>query len=330
MRRSKQNRKPFADELIEFLDSNGYELQEDQGGYTLSLPRVAGYILHNLTSSELFDYVRNHCYPGYKGKLWGKKTVEPHTANTFSGDRAIVPFQIINADYRSISIPDSALIVSDPPFGIGYKYDKHNDEMSSSEWLDLMDGMRGRPCVLVLPWQQAYLLASRWGSPSDQAVWTFRSGYRGHQHRLVMWYGCKPQMARPEVGQPFVDHNGRWAVKARKQGRTLARRSYHWHVEQVMSRNKERTAHPCQMPEEVMRLIIQSTAQAGQPIFDPFLGSGTTGVAAVRHGFPFVGSDISEGYCEIAQKRIGSVAESQPVLRSWNMPELESSISSVA
>ena len=67
--------------------------------------------------------------------------------------------------------------------------------------------------------------------------------------------------------------------------------------------SKEKTAHPCQMPVEVMKNIIGILPENAL-IIDPFMGSGTTGVACKLLGRDFIGIDIDADYCEIARKRI--------------------------
>ncbi len=69
--------------------------------------------------------------------------------------------------------------------------------------------------------------------------------------------------------------------------------------------------HPTQKPIEVMRWCVGYLPGAGMTILDPFMGSGTTGVAAAMLGHRFIGIEISEKYFDIACKRI-SEALKQP------------------
>lgn len=70
------------------------------------------------------------------------------------------------------------------------------------------------------------------------------------------------------------------------------------------NRDSEATGHPCQKPESVMRWAVELCSAKGDLILDPFMGSGTTGVAALRLGRRFVGIEIEEKYFNIACKRI--------------------------
>jgi hypothetical protein len=62
--------------------------------------------------------------------------------------------------------------------------------------------------------------------------------------------------------------------------------------------------HPCAKPDKAMSWMVQKGALPGQTILDPFMGSGTTGVAALRHGCSFIGIEIEPRYFEIAKRRI--------------------------
>jgi DNA modification methylase len=77
----------------------------------------------------------------------------------------------------------------------------------------------------------------------------------------------------------------------------------------IMAREKDRI-HPTQKPVEVMRWCIQQIPNA-RTILDPFMGSGTTGVACVKLGRKFIGIEIDPKYFEIACKRI-EAAYAQP------------------
>lgn len=62
--------------------------------------------------------------------------------------------------------------------------------------------------------------------------------------------------------------------------------------------------HSCQKPLNFMRWIVERTTRVGDTIFDPFMGSGTTGVACVQTGRNFIGCEIDPKYFAIAEKRI--------------------------
>lgn len=63
-------------------------------------------------------------------------------------------------------------------------------------------------------------------------------------------------------------------------------------------------AHPNEKPLELITKVVGAHSSGGDCILDPFMGSGTTGVAAVQMGRRFIGIEIDEGYFDIACRRI--------------------------
>jgi len=71
--------------------------------------------------------------------------------------------------------------------------------------------------------------------------------------------------------------------------------------------------HPTVKPLALMRYLVRLVTPKGGKVLDPFMGSGSTGCAAVREGFDFVGIDITPEYVAIAQKRIAHYAVESPL-----------------
>jgi DNA modification methylase len=65
--------------------------------------------------------------------------------------------------------------------------------------------------------------------------------------------------------------------------------------------------HSAAFPEELAERCILLATRGGDEVLDPFAGTGTTLVAAVRNGRPAAGIDLSLDYCEHAAKRLGAV-----------------------
>ena len=66
----------------------------------------------------------------------------------------------------------------------------------------------------------------------------------------------------------------------------------------------ENTSHPTQKPEKLLAKLILASSNPGDVVFDPFLGSGSTSVAAKKLGRHFVGIEQNEQYCVWAEKRL--------------------------
>lgn len=76
------------------------------------------------------------------------------------------------------------------------------------------------------------------------------------------------------------------------------------HTVIVSTESSERNGHPCPKPIGWMRWLVGRVALPGELVLDPFMGSGTTLVAAKALGCRAIGIEIEERYCEIAAKRL--------------------------
>lgn len=77
-----------------------------------------------------------------------------------------------------------------------------------------------------------------------------------------------------------------------------------WIIPNVKSNHVEKTEHPCQFPVELIERLVFALTNEGDWVFDPFLGTGTSVIAAIRHGRRGVGSEIFFKYVELARQRI--------------------------
>ncbi len=68
--------------------------------------------------------------------------------------------------------------------------------------------------------------------------------------------------------------------------------------------NHRNKVHPTEKPVELMEILINNSTLEGQTVFDPFMGSGSTGVACMNLNRNFIGIEIDEKYFEIAKERI--------------------------
>lgn len=115
-----------------------------------------------------------------------------------------------------------------------------------------------------------------------------------------------------------------WAAKSEKSKVTFNYKTMKAHNEDKQMRSdwlipicsgKERVkidgekAHSTQKPLALLHRIINATSKPGDIILDPFLGSGTTAVAAKELGRSYIGIERDDGYVKIAKKRIASVAQ---------------------
>jgi site-specific DNA-methyltransferase (adenine-specific) len=90
-----------------------------------------------------------------------------------------------------------------------------------------------------------------------------------------------------------------------------------WRLHTVPRREKLHGYHPTQKPLRLVRRALLATTREGDLIFDPFTGSGTTGVAAKELNRFFVGAELEREFCELAGRRIQAAARGS-VLREFS------------
>ena len=81
-----------------------------------------------------------------------------------------------------------------------------------------------------------------------------------------------------------------------------------WRIPAVPMREKAHGYHPTQKPLRLVRRALLASTREGDLIFDPFCGSGTTGVAAKELGRFFVGAELEEEFAQLAERRIRATA----------------------
>lgn len=237
---------------------------------------------------------------GVEGKTvtCGRKVGQFDCCSVVQGDcRELVPL-----------LPEGCVIVSDPPYNVGYHYDTYADRKDTSEYWREIQSVMPTPCVLIHYPEDVFEFSVRSGIvPTEVVAWVYNAN-TPKQWRMVAWFGTKPDFSK--AGQPYknpTDKRVAALIAAGKDGRLYD----WWDVQQVKNVSEEKTEHPCQMPLLVMERIVKVTD--GEVIVDPFTGSGTTLVAAKKLGRHFLGFELSPDYCAITRSRLDAI-DAQPSL----------------
>ena len=203
---------------------------------------------------------------------------------------------------------DNVIVVSDPPFNVGYHYNKYSDSMQEKDYYDMLVNLFGQTPSVVIHYPEAlHKLSVAMGKCPERVVsWVYNSN-TAKQHRDIVFYGVKPDFNA--VRQPYKNLNDKRIQKRIAEGKTGAKLYDWWNINQVKNVSKDKTAHPCQMPLEVMKNII-GILPPDAVIVDPFMGSGTTGVACAELGRKFIGIEMDAKYFNIAEQRIEAAISS--------------------
>jgi site-specific DNA-methyltransferase (adenine-specific) len=237
---------------------------------------------------------------------------------------------LVKGDSRDANLfpePFADLIVTSPPYNVGIGYDSSNDSMDYCKYLDWSGAWlsnclswsktEGRLC-LNLPVDiskdgKRYPLAADVLEVAQRCGWTFRQWISWDEGNISKGcaYGSKWMPTAPNVICPdetiLVLYKGAWTRS--KEGRTwdLTKEE---HKEWFFGRwkfhgeSKKRIGHPAPYPIELPRRCIKLYSFLGDVVLDPFVGSGTTLIAAAQLGRKAVGVEISPEYCRLAHSRI--------------------------
>lgn len=199
---------------------------------------------------------------------------------------------------------NNAIIVSDPPFNVGYHYNSYSDNMDEDSYYEWLGYIFTRyPSVVIHYPESLYKLAVQMNQYPERIVsWVYNSN-TNRQHRDIAFFGVKPDFNK--VKQPYKNPNDK-RIKERMARGCVGSKLYDWwNINQVKNVSKEKNgnSHPCVMPLEVMERII-GILPDNVTIIDPFMGSGTTGVACKNLNRNFIGIELDKNYFDISKDRI--------------------------
>ncbi|MCX7897791.1 MAG: site-specific DNA-methyltransferase [Rhodocyclaceae bacterium] len=233
-------------------------------------------------------------------------------------------------------VPDGAarLIVTSPPYNIGKEYEKRLDLDSYLE----QQAQVIAECVRVLAengsicWQVGNYVEEGAIVPLDallypvfrrqglvlrnRIIWHFEHGLHctrrfSGRYETINWftragknylfhldpvrvpqkYPGKKHFKGPKIGQPSCHPLGKNPGDV-------------WDIPNVKNNHVEKTEHPCQFPVELVERLVLALSDPGDWVIDPFVGVGTTIIAALKHGRRGAGAEIHARYVEIARERI--------------------------
>lgn len=226
----------------------------------------------------------------------------------FANDRGTTENLILGnclEELSGLKIPGGGVIVTDPPFNIGYHYNSYKDRMKEDEYYKMLKevfSVLDIPFVVIhYPENITRLSMELNEAPKKIVSWVYNSNTK-RQHRVIAYYRIEPDFSL--VKQPYKNPTDKRIAKRISEGKEGANLYDWWNINQVKNVSKEKTKHPCQMPLEVMEKAI-GIIPGDETIIDPFMGSGTTGVACKKLQRNFIGIEIDKEYFQIAKDRIG-------------------------
>lgn len=216
--------------------------------------------------------------------------------------------KVLKGDARELvrDVASDAFIISDPPYNQGYHYAAYSDNLLPDDYARMLLSVfrPSRSVIIHYPEEMMSLFGGGRFSqyPPQQVVsWVYNSN-TAKQHRLVTWWGCKPDFRL--IPQAYKNSTDKRIAARIAAGKTA--RSYDWwEINQVKNVSKADNPHPCPIPYELARRIIVSTTKKGDLVCDPFAGSGTILKAAQDLGRRVIGFDLDQSYVDHANRLLG-------------------------
>src|SRR3954462_1609767 len=235
------------------------------------------------------------------------------------------------------------LAFADPPFNIGYEYDVYHDRRRAADYLIWTEKWLGAVDRVLKPTGSLFVaigdefaaehkvrLDALGLTMRNWIVWHYTFGVhctkkfnRSHAH--VFYYVNDPKrftfhadaVRVPSARQTtYADRRANpagkvpddtWVLRPQEDERFFLPEDDTWYVPRVCGTFKERTGHPCQMPEAVLERIIRVATNPGDLVLDPFAGSGTTLAVAKRLDRRYFGVELSDNYAQAIQDRLVGV-----------------------
>ncbi|HPP59967.1 MAG TPA: DNA methyltransferase [Candidatus Hydrogenedens sp.] len=228
-------------------------------------------------------------------------------------------------------MPDNCvdLVFADPPFNIGIKYDVHNDNMPYEEYYNWSMQWIGE-CYRLLKKSGSIYIAIGDEFAGEISIILKKTGF--YFRNWIIWYYTFGQNQRKKFNRAhthilyFTKDKEKFTFNDKDIRIPSARQIVYkdkranpfgkipddvWQFSRVCGTFKERIGtHPCQMPEDLLKLIIKTSSNIGDIVLDPFGGTGTTSAVAKKLKRNYITIEISKKYYEIILKRLnGEIKE---------------------
>lgn len=235
------------------------------------------------------------------------------------------------------------LLLADPPYGLGKDYGNESDTLRGEEYLAWTQSWVERYLPKLKPSGSLYIFLTWQHSPEvfsylktkltmiNEIIWDRRVPSMGGTTRKYssvhdnIGFFVKRRDYYFDLDSVRVPYDAQ-TKKARSRsifvGHKWLEIGYNpkdlWSISRVHRQDPERADHPTQKPLELIERIVRASCPLGGLVVDPFLGSGTTAVAACRAQRRCVGFELNPDYFAVARRRVDAVYES-PVQRSLEL-----------
>ena len=203
-------------------------------------------------------------------------------------------------------IPDGSVdaVITDPPYGISYKSnfgsEKYKERIQKTDWDKEFNLTKYWACLWkTVKMDSDVFVFGRW---ENYNIMKELVGFK----QILIWDKCCGGLGDLKTFIPTYE----LIFYFKKGNRTPNKRTsavirVHSQTSWKNGNPKDTYLHPTQKPTEIIIKLLNISTKEGDTVLDPFMGSGTTGVACAKLNRNFIGIEIDEGYFKIAERRIG-------------------------
>lgn len=266
----------------------------------------------------------------YNSKLYSELGDHARSAEPIEDSPFPVEYEnkiILGSSERMKEIPDNSLhlMVTSPPYNVSKEYDA---DLSLKEYLQLLQNVfsetyrilvhGGRACVNVANLgRKPYIPLSDYISRMmldigfkmrGEIIWAKGAG-AGVSMAWGSWQSASNPVLRDTHEYILVFSKGAFDRKKGRKENTISKEQFMEWTKSVWTMNPEsakKVKHPAPFPVELPFRLIQLYTFKGDVVLDPFMGSGSTAIAALKSERRFVGYDVDAEYIRLAEKRIAN------------------------
>ena len=196
-------------------------------------------------------------------------------------------------------IPDGSidLVLTDPPYGIGYRSEYRKEKFQHIKNDTCVDGCFLDECKRILKETGAIYCFTRWDVYPE---WMEQFKKRFKPKNCIVWF--KKGGGLGDLKKGYIYNHEFIMYSANKSHRLRGKRRND--VFEFSKVNSTSYMHPTQKPVDLLCEIINRSTDKGDVVLDCFMGSGSTGVACINTGRKFIGMELDKQYFDIAANRI--------------------------
>lgn len=250
-----------------------------------------------------------------------------------------IPIEFINkhichTSENMIELPDNSihLMITSPPYNATKDYD---NDLSLQEYLGLLKNIWKETFRVLVPGGRACINIANLGRKPyiplhsyiieamaeigffmrGEIIWN-KASSASPSTAWGTWLSASNPVLRDIHEYILIFSKGTYTRKKGKKNNTITRDEFLEYTKSVWTFpavSAKKIGHPAPFPEELPHRLIKLYSFTDDVVLDPFLGSGTTSLSAIKNNRNYIGYDVNEEYCRLADKRVSAFLDQREI-----------------